>query len=92
MEQINALAPTPAQFEYGGHDYRSPIPDAIADVWQLPATPGQRQRNFQVMEDRELASEITRLMAEAEAKPEAERAEAMAKTKAKVADIEAKQT
>ena len=92
VDQINALAPTPGQFEYGGHDYRSVIPDAIADVWRLPATSQQRQRIFQVMEDRELASEIKRLMAEAEAKPEAERAEAMAKAKAKVAEIEAKQT
>lgn len=92
VDQINALAPTPGQFEYGGHDYRSVIPDAIADVWRLPATAQQRQRIFQVMEDRELASEIKRLMAEAEAKPEAERAEAMAKAKAKVAEIEAKQT
>ena len=83
VEQINALAPTPGQFEYGGP--RLSFVDSrchrrcVAATRHARATPA----NFQVMEHRELAPEITRLMAEAEAKPEAERAEAMAKTKAK---------
>ncbi len=91
VDQINALAPTPGRFEYGGHDYRSVIPDAIAEVWRLSATPEQRQRIFQVMEDRELATEIKRTMADADAKPASEREEAMAEAKARVAKLEAKQ-
>jgi uncharacterized membrane protein len=91
VDLINALAPTPGQFEYGGHDYRSVIPDAIADVWRLPATPEQRARIFQVMEHRELALEIKRIIADAQAKPEEERAEAVEAAKAKVAELEAKQ-
>jgi uncharacterized membrane protein len=92
VDQVNALAPTPGRFEYGGHDYRSVIPDAIADVWRLPATARQRQRVFQVMENRELALEIKRIMADAETKPEAEREEAMKQAKDQVAELEAKQT
>ena len=90
LDQINALAPTPGRFEYGGHDYRSVIPDAIADVWRFPSTPEQRKRVFRFMENRELALEIKRIMAAAEAKPSAEWEEAVAAAKTKVAELHAK--
>jgi uncharacterized membrane protein len=90
VDQVNALAPTPGKFEYGGHDYRAVIPDAIARVWRLPAaTPEQRDRVYHVMQDRERTLEIRRILADAETKPAAQRAKAMEQAKAKVAELQA---
>ena len=77
VDLMNALTPTPGHFEYGGHDYRAVIPEALATVWRLPADPAQMQRIYSAMEDRELAWEVKRMLADAAAKPESERAEAI---------------
>lgn len=57
---MNALTPTPGTFQEGGHDYRLEIPEAIRQVWDLPATDDQMQRVNQALRQRELAWELKR--------------------------------
>lgn len=57
---MNALTPTPGTFQEGGHDYRLEIPEAIRQVWSLPATDDQMQRVNRALRQRELAWELKR--------------------------------
>ena len=87
VDLMNALTPTPGRFDVGGHDYRAVIPEAVATVWGLPCDEDQLSRIYQAMEDRELFWEVKRMLADAQAKPEADREEAMRAAKAKVAEL-----
>ena len=91
IDLMNALVPTPGCFDFGGHDYRAVIPEALATVWRLPADDAQMARIFTAMEDRELAWEVRRVTAAADAKPEGEREAAQQAAQAKVAELYAAQ-
>ena len=67
------------------------IPEALATVWRLPADDAQMARIFTAMEDRELAWEVRRVTAAADAKPEGEREAAQQAAQAKVAELYAAQ-
>ena len=77
VDLMNALTPTPGRFDEGGHDYRAAIPEAIRQVWRLPATEQQMQRVVAAMQARELGWEAVRLWATAESQPVDSRPEAL---------------
>jgi uncharacterized membrane protein len=85
LDMLNALTPTPGVFAEGGHDYRLVLPEAISETWQLPATTEQMDRINLAMRQRELAWELYRQWAEAEAKPADKQAEEKAKVIANAA-------
>ena len=85
LDMLNALTPTPGVFAEGGHDYRLVLPEAISETWQLPATTEQMDRINLAMRRRELAWELYRQWAEAEAKPADKQAEEKAKVIANAA-------
>jgi hypothetical protein len=84
VDLMNALTPTPGRFDEGGHDYRAAIPDAIRQVWRLPATDRQLQRMIAAMQARELGWEAARVWAAAEASAPEARAEALTKAQDKI--------
>ncbi len=85
LDMLNALTPTPGVFAEGGHDYRLVLPEAISETWQLPATAEQMDRVNLALRQRELAWELYRQWAEAEAKPADKQAEEKAKVIANAA-------
>ena len=85
LDMLNALTPTPGVFAEGGHDYRLVLPEAISETWQLPATAEQMDRVNLALRQRELAWELYRQWAEAEAKPADKQAEGKAKVIANAA-------
>jgi hypothetical protein len=87
VDLMNASTPTPGRFDVGGHDYRAVISEAVATVWRLPADPDQMTRIYKAMEDRELFWEVNRILADAQAKPESERDQAVEAARAKVAQL-----
>ena len=91
IDLMNALVPTPGYFDFGGHDYRAVIPEALATVWRLPADEAQMARMYRAMEDRELAWEVRRVTAAAAAKPEREREAAEQTAQVKVSELYAAQ-
>lgn len=72
----NALTPTPGVFAGGGHDYRIVLPDAISQVWRLPATSMQMNRLKWTLQTRERAWEVRRRWLAAASAPEPEKARA----------------
>jgi uncharacterized membrane protein len=78
IDMLNALTPTPGTFAEGGHDYRDVLPDAIRETWQLKATDAQMVRVNAALRQRELAWELYRDWAAANAKSADKRAEAQA--------------
>ena len=86
VDLMNALTPTPGRFDEGGHDYRAAIPDAIRQVWRLPATDRQMQRMVAAMQERELGWEAARVWAAAEASAPDSRQEALSKAQEKISD------
>ena len=72
----NALVPTPGVFQEGGHDYRREIPEAIRTTFRLSATDDQMDRVQQALRARELAWEVRRAWAKAQAEPTPKRAAA----------------
>ena len=79
LDMLNALTPTPGTFAEGGHDYRFVLPEALKTTWRLEASDEQMVRVDRALRERELAWELHRDRAAAQAKPDAERAEAMTK-------------
>jgi len=69
LDMINALVPTPGTFAEGGHDYRAVLPKAIRETWRLEATDAQMVRVNKALRQRELAWELYRDWAAANAKP-----------------------
>jgi uncharacterized membrane protein len=82
----NSLSPTPGVFAEGGHDYRLIVPDAIREVFGLEASPEQMARVQESLRRRELVWEVRRRWAVAQARPEAERDEALDGVVAQVAE------
>jgi len=80
VDMINALVPTPGTFAEGGHDYRAVLPKAIRETWRLEATDAQMVRVNKALRQRELAWELYRDWAAANAKP----AQDVDKSRAKV--------
>ena len=72
----NALTPTPGVFAGGGHDYRIVLPDAISQVWRLPATPKQMNRVKWALATRERAWEVRRRWLAAASAPDPDKARA----------------
>lgn len=70
----NALTPTPGVFAGGGHDYRIVLPDAISQVWRLPATATQMNRLKWTLQTRERAWEVRRRWTAAAQAPDPEEA------------------
>ena len=66
IDMGNALAPTPGVFQEGGHDYRVVIPETMATVFGLDATPAQMDRVEQALRSRELSYEARRRWAAAQ--------------------------
>lgn len=79
IDMLNALTPTPGVFAEGGHDYREVIPEALRQTWRLKATDEEMERIGRALRQRELAWELYRDWAAAEAKPSTDQAEAKAK-------------
>jgi hypothetical protein len=69
LDMMNALVPTPGTFAEGGHDYRAILPRAIRETWRLEATDAQMERVEKALRQRELAWELYRDWAAANAKP-----------------------
>lgn len=69
LDMMNALVPTPGTFAEGGHDYRAVLPRAIRETWRLDATDAQMERVNKALRQRELAWELYRDWAAANAKP-----------------------
>jgi uncharacterized membrane protein len=69
LDMMNALVPTPGTFAEGGHDYRAVVPRAIRETWRLEATDAQMERVNKALRQRELAWELYRDWAAANAKP-----------------------
>lgn len=79
LDMLNALTPTPGTFAEGGHDYRFVLPEALKTTWRLEASEDQMARVDKALRERELAWELYRDRTAAQAKPDAQRAEAMTK-------------
>ena len=79
IDMLNALTPTPGIFAEGGHDYREVIPEALRRTWRLKATDDQMERIGRALRQRELAWELYRDWAAAEAKPMTDREQAKTK-------------
>ena len=69
LDMMNALIPTPGTFAEGGHDYRAAVPRALKETWRLEATDDQMKRVNKALRQRELAWELYRDWAAANAKP-----------------------
>jgi uncharacterized membrane protein len=69
LDMMNALLPIPGTFGQGGHDYRAVLPQAIQETWRLAATDEQMERVNKALRQRELAWELYRGWASANAKP-----------------------
>jgi len=69
LDMMNALVPTPGTFAQGGHDYRAVLPRAMRETWRLDATEVQIERVDRALRQRELAWELYRDWAAANAKP-----------------------
>jgi hypothetical protein len=80
LDMLNALVPTPGTFAQGGHDYRAVLPDALRETWRLHATEKQMVRVNKALRQRELAWELYRDWAAANAKPAQDVDKARAKT------------
>lgn len=85
-DMLNALTPTPGVFAEGGHDYRVEIPEAIRQVWRLPATEEQMKNVQSVLRTRELAWEVKRDWDSAKAQPADKQAEALEKVRKQVGE------
>lgn len=85
-DMLNALTPTPGVFAEGGHDYRVEIPEAIRQVWRLPATDDQMQRVQSVLRTRELAWEVKRDWDSAKTKTGDKQTEALDKVRKQVGE------
>ena len=68
LDMMNALVPTPGTFAQGGHDYRAVLPKALRETWRLDASDIQMERVNQALRQRELAWELYRDWAAANAK------------------------
>ena len=68
LDMMNALIPTPGTFAQGGHDYRAVLPKALRETWRLEASDIQMERVNQALRQRELAWELYRDWAAANAK------------------------
>jgi hypothetical protein len=84
LDMQNALTPTPGVFYEGGHDYHREIPDALRQVWGLPADEEQMARMQQALRRRDLHFEVQRDYAAVQAQPDDKRAEAEAKLEQRV--------
>ncbi len=80
LDMMNALVPTPGTFAQGGHDYRAVLPQALKETWRLEASEAQIERVNKALRQRELAWELYRDWASANAKP----AQDVDKSRAKV--------
>ncbi len=69
LDMMNALVPTPGTFAEGGHDYRAVLPQAMRETWRLEASEAQMERVNKALRQRELAWELYRDWAAANAKP-----------------------
>ncbi len=69
LDMMNALVPTPGTFAEGGHDYRAVLPKAMKETWRLEASEAQMERVNKALRQRELAWELYRDWAAANAKP-----------------------
>ncbi len=69
LDMMNALVPTPGTFAEGGHDYRAVLPQAMRETWRLEASEVQMERVNKALRQRELAWELYRDWAAANAKP-----------------------
>lgn len=83
FDMANALVPTPGIFAEGGHDYRQVLPRTIQQVWQLECDEDQLHRIEQALRQRELAWELHRQWAAANAEAADKMPEARQKVLAK---------
>ena len=86
FDMANALVPTPGIFAEGGHDYRQVLPKTIREVWQLDCDEEQLHRIEQALRQRELAWELNRQWAAANAEAADKASEARQKVLAKASD------